>query len=519
MLTTSQDMISISYIFLYGWLTAVLTQSVSKIRSDKQSETEMTDSYRISNKPAYHSYFTGKDEHSREENMFMQNIINQHKHEIGLKPSNQKIQVLVLVEIESISEISEVNMDITVTMTIRQLWTDYRFDLTGTGIDSVPVSPILAKRIWVPDLFIEGSKRSFIHVTTTDNMAMRIRDKGLIDYKTKVTSTMLCQMSLRWFPLDIDSCIINMQSFGYFNNEIEFNWNQFQKNDEGLFSNYELVETMPKFRIIHVGVGFRQLNETDYTAVDSSQIKTKNQLRIAFEFRRYFVSVFFHSYFPAIMMVILAGLSMWVDVNSVPARIGMGVTTILTISTLIQGMRSVLPKVNYLTALDIYLWVCFFMVFSATCEYSLLNYWMTEHEEELDENVKKQRGGGNRRSSVSENVVQKSDIFEREMERKLRLATSRNYNFNNNNNNSLLRKTSSDITYNFNPQSSFGNKVFRQSLKNVRSPSVFSRIYQLSYTPDMTIKKARNIEKIFRKYYFLVFILFNLVYWILLVNL
>lgn len=58
----------------------------------------------------------------------------------------------------------------------------------------------------------------------------------------------------------------------------------------------------------------------------------------------------------------------------------MGVTTILTISTLIQGLKSTLPKVAYLTALDIYLWVCFFFVFAATCEYCLLNYWMTQHE-------------------------------------------------------------------------------------------------------------------------------------------
>lgn len=60
---------------------------------------------------------------------------------------------------------------------------------------------------------------------------------------------------------------------------------------------------------------------------------------------------------------------MWVDANSVPARIGMGVTTILTISTLIQGLKSSLPKVAYLTALDIYLWVCFFFVFAATFEW------------------------------------------------------------------------------------------------------------------------------------------------------
>ena len=61
-------------------------------------------------------------------------------------------------------------------------------------------------------------------------------------------------------------------------------------------------------------------------------------------------------------MVLLAGMATWIEAKD-GGRIGMGVTLILTISTLIQGLKSQLPKVSYLTALDIYLWVCFGFVF------------------------------------------------------------------------------------------------------------------------------------------------------------
>ena len=66
-------------------------------------------------------YFQPKPEHT-----FMKVMLERHRHEISMRPTNEKIEVQVLVKIESISEISEVNMDLTVTMTIRQIWQDYR---------------------------------------------------------------------------------------------------------------------------------------------------------------------------------------------------------------------------------------------------------------------------------------------------------------------------------------------------------------------------------------------------------
>ena len=118
-----------------------------------------------------------------------------------------------MIQIESISEISEVNMDMTVTMTVRQVWEDSRLDLRELpGINYLVLPPGLAKLIWVPDIFIEGSKKSFIHATTVDNQSMRIKDNGTIDYTVKITATMLCEMELYYFPLDTETCYIVFQS-------------------------------------------------------------------------------------------------------------------------------------------------------------------------------------------------------------------------------------------------------------------------------------------------------------------
>ena len=56
----------------------------------------------------------------------------------------------------------------------------------------------------------------------------------------------------------------------------------------------------------------------------------KSRLTVTFEFERYFISVFFQSYFPAMIMVMLGGLTMWIDPKSVPARVSMGKCVLLS---------------------------------------------------------------------------------------------------------------------------------------------------------------------------------------------
>ena len=69
---------------------------------------------------------------------------------------------------------------------------------------------------------------------------------------------------------------------------------------------------------------------------------------------------------------------MWQDCIKFEAShaLYLGITTVLTISTIITGLKSSLPRVSYLTALDIYLWTCYFFVFSAVLEFCVLNFLM-----------------------------------------------------------------------------------------------------------------------------------------------
>lgn len=51
-----------------------------------------------------------------------------------------------------------------------------------------------------------------------------------------------------------------------------------------------------------------------------------------------------------------------------------GVTTVLTMTTINTHLRETLPKIPYVKAIDVYLMGCFVFVFLALLEYAFVNY-------------------------------------------------------------------------------------------------------------------------------------------------
>ncbi|XP_066909658.1 glycine receptor subunit beta-type 4 [Halyomorpha halys] len=62
------------------------------------------------------------------------------------------------------------------------------------------------------------------------------------------------------------------------------------------------------------------------------------------------------------------------DVDSVPGRTTLGVTTLLAVSSQSSGIQSGLPQVSYVKAIDVWMGTCTAFVFCALLEFTFVNY-------------------------------------------------------------------------------------------------------------------------------------------------
>ncbi|RWS27444.1 glycine receptor subunit alpha-3-like protein [Leptotrombidium deliense] len=97
-------------------------------------------------------------------------------------------------------------------------------------------------------------------------------------------------------------------------------------------------------------------------------------LEVDFVFQRKLSHFIVAATIPTVIIVIVAYSSFWIGVETGPARFILTVTTFLTLTTQFAGLKSNLPPVSYITGLDIWMLGCMFFVFSAIIELAVVNY-------------------------------------------------------------------------------------------------------------------------------------------------
>ncbi|XP_051902733.1 gamma-aminobutyric acid receptor subunit rho-3a isoform X2 [Hippocampus zosterae] len=256
--------------------------------------------------------------------------------------------------------------DFTMTLYLRHYWQDDRLAFPSSSNKSRTFDSRLVKKIWVPDVFFVHSKRSFIHDTTMENIMLRVFPDGNILYSVRITVTALCSMDFSSFPLDTQNCSLELESYAYNENDLMLYWkngNDSLRTDEIVLSQFFVEDFQPSF-----GLAFY------------SSTGWYNRLYINFILRRHIFFFMLQTYFPTMLMVMLSWVSFWIDRRAVPARVSLGITTVLTMSTIITGVSSSMPQVSYVKAVDIYLWASFLFVFLSVIEYAAVNYFTTVEE-------------------------------------------------------------------------------------------------------------------------------------------
>ncbi|XP_078078544.1 gamma-aminobutyric acid receptor subunit gamma-3 isoform X3 [Mustelus asterias] len=215
--------------------------------------------------------------------------------------------------------------------------------------------------IWIPDTIFRNSKTADAHWITTPNQLLRIWNDGKILYTLRLTIIAECQLQLQNFPMDEHSCPLIFSSYGYPKEEIVYKWKK----------NSVKTGNQKSWRLYQFDfLGLRNTTKIIETTAGEYVVMT-----LYFDLSRRMGYFTIQTYIPCILTVVLSWVSFWIKKDATPARTALGITTVLTMTTLSSIARKSLPKVSYVTAMDLFVTVCFLFVFAALMEYAALNYY------------------------------------------------------------------------------------------------------------------------------------------------
>lgn len=79
------------------------------------------------------------------------------------------------------------------------------------------------------------------------------------------------------------------------------------------------------------------------------------------------------TYVPCVLVVILSWVNFWLSIDAVPARISLGLLTVLTMTTQSSAAVRGLTVVSYVKAMDVWIFACLFFVFAGLLEFAWVN--------------------------------------------------------------------------------------------------------------------------------------------------
>uniref|UniRef100_A0AAY4BTJ3 Gamma-aminobutyric acid type A receptor beta4 subunit n=1 Tax=Denticeps clupeoides TaxID=299321 RepID=A0AAY4BTJ3_9TELE len=282
-------------------------------------------------------------------------------YDIRLRPDfgGPPVVVGMSINIASIDSISEVNMDYTITMYFQQSWRDKRLAYAEMALN-LTLDNRVADQLWLPDTYFLNDKKSFLHGVTVKNRMIRLHPDGTVLYGLRITTTAACMMDLRRYPLDEQNCTLEIESYGYTTDDIVFFW----QGDDKAVTGVDKLE-LPQFSIMELRLVSREVKFTT---------GSYPRLSLSFRIKRNIGYFILQTYMPSILITILSWVSFWINYDASAARVALGVTTVLTMTTINTHLRETLPKIPYVKAIDVYLMGCFVFVFLALLEYAFVNY-------------------------------------------------------------------------------------------------------------------------------------------------
>ncbi|KAG8197123.1 hypothetical protein JTE90_011286 [Oedothorax gibbosus] len=285
---------------------------------------------------------------------------------IRLRPyatKNTPITVYTSMFVHGMTSIDELRTEYSMQLLFRQTWEDERLKfIPDAAVQKIVGSNWHAQNIWTPSIHAVNDKEmgSLASAKTEGTVYLHINPSGQVLLSKRVKLRPFCKMQFYRYPMDEQQCTLEIESSTLPLADMELDWAEDRPLD--LNGNFLLT-------------GFALTNYSlEQNVVSYRQTGNFSRITARFNLQREFGHFVLDIYIPSILFVVTSWLSFWVEIPAAPARVTLGMTTLLTLVTSEKAIREKLPKVSYVHALDIWNVVCTGFVFASLVEYAIVNY-------------------------------------------------------------------------------------------------------------------------------------------------
>lgn len=287
--------------------------------------------------------------------------------------NGKPLNVSLGMYLESLGNFKETDMSFDVDLYMYMSWRDVTLKHNESEYVMVNDDDI-RKAIWLPDLYFANARNARFHSVTVPNFNIFVAQDGTVAYSCRVTLTVACNLDLENYPMDHQTCYIRVLSYAYIASVVRVSW----FSEEPIRYNQEI--NLPEFQISNVSGTYCDGTYRYAITANSYKVDKFSCLMGNIHLGRSIGFNMVQSYIPTGLIVIISWVSFWIDRRAVPARVTLSFTTLVSLTTIGNGLRYGLPQVSYAKAIDFWFGACMLFVFCALIEFAVVNSYMRTSE-------------------------------------------------------------------------------------------------------------------------------------------
>src|SRR5467141_1596491 len=262
-------------------------------------------------------------------------------------------QISVGIWVADISNIDSAQQTFTAEIAVVLRWKDSRLAHTGKGIVRYPL-----EQIWHPRVGIVNETNS---VSRKMPDSVEVDPDGMVTYRQRYVGAFTQPLRLQSFPFDRQTFRVQLVAVRYQSNEVMFVPDQVWIRD-GL---KEAGGISPSVTLPDWTIEKWELKPLVYALAPRHQYSS-----YAFEFtasrnvQHYILKVIL----PLVLIVIMSWAVFWIDPINANSQVSIAVTSMLTLIAYRFAIDSQLPRLPYMTRLDVFILASTLLVFFSLIE-------------------------------------------------------------------------------------------------------------------------------------------------------